>query len=99
MIEKFFKSLWYGFWNIFEYVTDFSITLITLLLSGWGGVEIVLLLDLGFFKSVFTVLTTVVLALFTTHIWIKKCIQPLIPKNKKKKRRRDVLNEWLDEST
>jgi len=98
MIEKFFKSLWYRFWNIFEYITDFSVTLITLFLSGWGGIEIVLLFDVGFFKSVFIVLAVVVLSLLATHIWIKQFIKPLIPKNKKKKRRRDVLNEWLDET-
>jgi len=99
MVEKFFKSIWFGFWNIFEFTINFFITFISLLVSGYAGIQLVLVLNFGFWTSVFTVLGITIVGILLSDLWIRKCIKPFIPRNKKKKRRRDILNEWLNEES
>lgn len=96
MIEKLFANLWYKFWEITEFGLRFFLTLIVLLTSGYVGISLSTFFNLGYIYYVITVLIIIIISLILLHVWMKYIIKPLIPKPKKKKRRRDIVNQWLN---
>ena len=94
---KILKVLWYTFWKYVEFSLSFMVTLISFITFMFFGVYLVAMTNFGFITCVLIVLFIVGIGMFLTDLWFVTCIKPFIPQNKKKRRRRDMLDEWLDE--